>query len=229
MYESDYNLIRESAPLKKERKGGAANLMLTALIIEAGRMLDEGFEKEAVEAAAFKAFGMDKGFLAVMESAGPDKALALMEHLNDDADPDAPFIRKYDNFFSPPKSFRKWKGETPSEGKKTDGPEESKEDVSEDFMLMDLLGRRFKGVLFMIAVDLVESGVSGIGDVDSICKTDFGWEDGPFGMMNRIGVEESLRIVTEKMELSHRREINFPIPRMLIDQVGLKQPWMIPS
>ena len=229
MSDSNHTLINESMPLKKERRGGAANLMLAALIIEAGRMLDEGFEKEAVEAAAIKTFGMDKGFLAVLDSVGPDKALALMEHLSDGSDPESSFVRIYDNFFSPPESLKKWKGITGVEDKKKGGSEESGEDVMEDFMLMDLLGRRFKGVLFMTAVDLVESGVSGISDVDSICKSDFGWPDGPFGMMNRIGLEESLKIVTEKMELSHRREINFPIPRMLIDQVGLKQPWMIPS
>jgi enoyl-CoA hydratase/3-hydroxyacyl-CoA dehydrogenase len=103
------------------------------------------------------------------------------------------------------------------------------EDVMEDFMLLDLLGKRFKGVLFMAAVDLVESGVMRIEDVESICKTAFGWAEGPFTMMNRLGLEDSLRLVTEKMELSHRREINFPIPRLLIDQVRLQKPWMIPT
>jgi enoyl-CoA hydratase/3-hydroxyacyl-CoA dehydrogenase len=228
MSKNDHILIRESFPLKKDRKGGAANLVLTALVIEAGRMLDEGFERESVEAAAVKAFGMSTGFLAVMESAGREKALALMADLSDDSDPEDPFIKKFDNFFSPPASFVK--GETQGTGAGQGiSPASPAAKAGEDFMLLDLLGRRFKGVLFMIAVDLVESGVSGIADVDGFCKADFGWAEGPFGMMNRIGPEESLRIVTEKMELSHRREINFPIPRLLIDHAGLKQPWMIPS
>ena len=148
MSDSDYILITESMPLKKERKGGAANLMLTALIIEAGRMLDEGFEREAVETAAVKAFGMDKGFLAVMESVGPDKALALMEHLSDDSDPGGSFFRIYNNFFSPPESLKKWMETTGVGDKKMPGTDESGEDVMEDFMLMDLLGRRFNPLRF---------------------------------------------------------------------------------
>lgn len=229
MDQSEYILIEETIPLKKERKGGGSNLMLAALIAEAGRMLDEGFNKDAVEAAAVKVFGMGKGFLAVMESIGPDKALAFMKLLSDESDPDDLLFQKYDNFFSPPESLEKWAGKSSSDSEKANKSLGSGENVAEDFVLMDVLGRRFKGVCFMVAVDLVESGILGIMDVESICKNDFGWTDGPFGMMNRIGVEESLKIITEKMELSHRREINFPIPRKIIDQVGLKQPWMITS
>lgn len=227
MKKNDLSLIEETVPLKKQRRGGAANLILTALLVEAGRMLDEGMGRREVEAAAVKTFGMDKGFLSVLESVGREKAVSLMEYLSDSTMEDDPFIRTYDNFFSPPESLRLSGAE-----KKVDAEplrDVPAEDTDEDFMLLDLLGRRFKGVLFMIAVDLVESGVVGTEDVETICKRDFGWDEGPFVMMNRTGVEESLRIVTEKMELSHRREINFPIPRMLIDQVGLKQPWMIPS
>ena len=185
-------------------------------------MLDEGIEKDAVEDAAVRMFNTEKGFLALFEDAGVEKALALMELLSGGSPPEDPFAAKYDNFFSPPKSLKDWKPE----------PDQSAADGDnkiQDFVLLDFLGMRFLGVLFMAAVDLVESGVLGIEDVEALCKYSFGWTEGPFAMMNRMGIEESLRIVTKKMELSHRQEINFPIPRLLLEQARLQKPWMLPS
>jgi len=43
--------------------------------------------------------------------------------------------------------------------------------------------------------------------------------------MNKMGMMEVMRIVTERMELSHRKEINFPIPRLLIHQAQKGEPW----
>lgn len=229
MSEREIILIDEPIPLKKARKGGAANLMLTALLVEAGRMLDEGFQQDAIEAAAVKTFGMEEGFLAWLERIGIEKARAMMELLSLGSGEEDPFAARFDNFFSPPKCLLNWKPLGDKNAAVEQKAEGSDGEEMEDFMLLDLLGRRFKGVLFMTAVDLVEAEVLGLGDVESLCKTAFGWAEGPFAMMNRIGVEESLKIVTQKMELSHRREINFPIPRLLLDQVRLQKPWMLPS
>jgi hypothetical protein len=48
-------------------------------------------------------------------------------------------------------------------------------------------------------------------------------------MMNRIGIQEAMRMVTEKMEMSHRQEINFPIPKLLIEQAQKNEPWPLNS
>jgi enoyl-CoA hydratase/3-hydroxyacyl-CoA dehydrogenase len=81
----------------------------------------------------------------------------------------------------------------------------------------------------MLAVEVVESGVVDIQDADSMIRSDLGWKEGPFTMMNRIGLQDSMQMVVEKMALSHQKEINFPIPQMLIDQVRRGEPWPLNS
>jgi 3-hydroxyacyl-CoA dehydrogenase len=81
----------------------------------------------------------------------------------------------------------------------------------------------------MIATELVESGILKLQDVERLCKETFGWEEGPFSMMNRLGIQRALQMVTEKMELSHRKEINFPIPWLLISQAQKNEPWPLNS
>ena len=64
------NLIEEPFPLRKERKGGAANLILIALLLEASRMVDENFDVPSVESAAKSVFGLSKGYLSIMDEIG---------------------------------------------------------------------------------------------------------------------------------------------------------------
>ena len=58
-----------------------------------------------------------------------------------------------------------------------------------------------------------------------LCQTAFLWPEGPFALMNRVGIGASLQLVTEKMELSHRQEISFPVPLLLIQQAKRNEPW----
>ena len=81
----------------------------------------------------------------------------------------------------------------------------------------------------MVSVEVVEAGLLKLQDMDTLCKQAFKWEEGPFALMNRLGLDEVMRIVTEKMEMSHRKEINFPVPRMLISQVQKNVPWPLNS
>ena len=78
-------------------------------------------------------------------------------------------------------------------------------------------------------MEIVEAGLLEIGDIEKTCLEVFGWKEGPFAMMNRLGLEETMRKVTEKMEMSHRQEINFPIPKLLIDQARKNEPWPLNS
>ena len=75
-------LVPEVAPIKTERKGCATNLILIALFLEAARMVDDGFETIDIEAAAQKAFGIPKGFLAQMDEIGIVKTVAAMKGRN---------------------------------------------------------------------------------------------------------------------------------------------------
>ena len=226
------NLIPEPTPLLKQRKGGALNLIYVALLLEASRMVDDGADIHYIEAAAKKAFGVSKGFLSQMDDVGIPKAVAAMEALAEDFDPQDPVYTKYRNFFEPSESTRKKLKEYQQSEDKEAVRWVSAEDVQKeatDFMLLDLLKRRFQAVYFITAVEVVEAGLLKLIEVDKIVKRTFQWKEGPFSMMNRLGLEETMNLVTEKMQLSHRQEINFPIPRLLISQAQKNEPWPLNS
>lgn len=62
-------------------------------------------------------------------------------------------------------------------------------------------------------------------EVDKLCQNAFLWSKGPFALMNKMGISEVMRIVTERMELSHKKELNFPIPKLLIEQAHKGESW----
>jgi enoyl-CoA hydratase/3-hydroxyacyl-CoA dehydrogenase len=221
-------LIDEPAPLLKERKGGGLNLILTALLVEAGRMLDEGMDVPTIEAAGKKAFLQNKGFLQQADERGVGKAVSLMENLADDSDEQDSFFLIYHNFFSPPRSLVKGPDRTDSSGGEEENllvPQPDTLPGPSEMFTFELLTKRFQAVSFMVAVELIESGVADIQDLDRHCRTDLGWKEGPFTMMNRIGIQESLQMVVEKMQLSHRQEINFPVPKTMLEHAQKGAPW----
>ena len=221
-------LIPEPEKYLKKRKSGVVNLMFTALCVEATRQIDEGFDVRSIETAAKQAFNVPEGFLTEMEKVGIGKAIEFMEYLSDDSDADDPFYSFYHNFFTPgPAAQEKLKKYRESQDKSviTWIPFNDRNKDAGDFMLVDMLKRRFQAVAFVIASDILGSEVAKINEIDSLCKKYLGWKKGPFVMMNEIKIKNVMQMVTERMELSHRREINFPIPRCLIDQAMKNAPW----
>lgn len=226
------SLIPEPAPLLKERKGGGLNIIYVALLLESARMVDEGMDVASIEAAATKAFGTSRGFLRAMDEDGIMEACAAMESLADDSDPEDPFFKFYHNFFSLPESCKD-KMEQMEKAEDKDAvrwvSEREARQEAEDLMKVHALARRFQAVAFITSVDVVESGILDLQDVDRLCREAFGWKEGPFVMMNRIGIGAAMEMVTEKMYLSHRREINFPVPRLMIMQAKKEEPWPLNS
>jgi 3-hydroxybutyryl-CoA dehydrogenase len=202
------------------RKGGAANVIFIGLLLEAARLMEEGFSVAGIEEASRQAFSIPVGFGLMLQAVGPRLAAACLASFADSSQPDHPFHRAYANFFSPPRFMA-------SLGATTSGftPPAEFEEKSADAMVLAHLKRSLWAVAFMTAAEVVEAGIIRRQDVDTLCQLAFQWPQGPFALMNRIGIAESLRIVTEKMELSHRREINFPVPRLLIEQAQKNEPW----
>ena len=223
-------LIEEPLPLREERKGGAAGLMLCALMLEACRMIDDGMEIPHIEAVAGSTFGQAAGFLARMDEIGIMATCAYLTAMSDDSDVEDPIFQKYFNFFKPARCLaeRCEKGRASGTAAlwKAGAGEDREPD---DFMLTDLLKKRFQAVAFITAAEIVEAGLLEISEVEKLCRGAFGWQEGPFAMMNRLGIEEVMRRVTEKMEMSHRQEINFPITKLLIDQARKNEPWPLNS
>ncbi|MFC2170248.1 3-hydroxyacyl-CoA dehydrogenase family protein [Acidobacteriota bacterium] len=200
------NLVKE--PELKQRKGGVANLILVALFLEAARMVDDGFDIPSIEAAAKEAFEIPRGFLSLMDNMGIKIVIDNMSALADSSNPENPLFQVYNNFFTPAESCNaileiyersnnklsvKWISEENS-GKKPP-----------DFLIIDLLLRRFQAVAFIIASEVVDSGVIELGKVDNLCMTVFHWPEGLFARMNRLGIGEVMRMVIERMEHSQER------------------------
>ncbi len=211
---------KQVIPLVSYRKGGAANVIFIGLLLEAARLIEEGFNAAGIEEASRQAFSIPVGFGLMLQAIGPRLAAACLASFADSSQSDHPFHRVYDNFFSPPqflisekKAFSGMAAASGEEGRPI------------DVLTLDHLKRRLWAVAFMTAAEVVEAGIIRHQDVDTLCQLAFRWPEGPFALMNRIGIGESLRMVTEKMELSHRREINFPVPRLLIEQAQKNEPW----
>lgn len=207
-----------------------ANLLLAALFLEAARMIDDGFDISAVERAAKKTFGIPKGFLAKIDEVGIDRVVAFLEYLSDISDPENELAPTFNNFFAPPKILldireRYNAGEEKSAVVFVSGKDVNK--TASDFIHIETLGLRFKAIAFMAATELVESEIIELPALEKFCTSELKWIEGPFSMMNSMGLSQALRIVSERMFLSHRKEINFPIPRLLIMQAQKNTTWII--
>jgi len=217
-----------TTPILSSRKGGAADVIFTALLLEAARMVDEGGDIPSVEAAGKKAFDMPMGFLSLMDHNGIPLGIFAMRSFSDSSNPDDPLYKVFDNFFTPPQSYEKLMEqyqEAEDKSKVKWVSDETAKKEPEDLMLVDVLKNRFLAVAFMTATEVVQAGVIQMEEVDKLCQNAFLWKKGPFTLMNKMGISEALRIVTEEMEVSHRKEINFPIPKLLISQAQAGEPW----
>jgi enoyl-CoA hydratase/3-hydroxyacyl-CoA dehydrogenase len=227
---NDRILVEETISSLKERRGGVANLILAALLLEATRMIDDGFDVAPVEEAAKKAFGIPKGFLSNIDDLGIPKVVDFMEYLSDTTDAENDLRHIYDNFFTPSKSLKEIHEKSLLPDQKPAVVWVTEADAKKtvyDFMLVETLGQRFKAVVFITATELVESGIIELSDLEKHCTNELKWKEGPFSMMNSIGVGEALKIVTERMFFSHRKEINFPVPRLLITHAQKNTPWLV--
>jgi len=217
-----------ATPILSSRKGGAADVIFVSLLLEAARMVDDGFDVPCIEAAGKKAFSMPMGFLRLMDANGIPLGIHTMHSFSDSSNPGDPLYKAYDNFFIPPESYKRLldkyqKAEDKSSVRWVSGDDAKTE--AKDLMLIDTLKNRFLAVAFMTSVEVLEAGVIEMDEVDKLCQNAFLWREGPFALMNKMGMMEVMRIVTERMELSHRKEINFPIPRLLIHQAQKGEPW----
>ncbi len=214
--------------LLKYRKGGAANTILVSLLLEASRMVDEGCDVPSIEAAGKAAFNMPFGFLNLMDTVGLALSISCLKSFSDSTDPADPLYKVYNNFFTPPRVFNTMQQQYASAPKKSAirwVREEDAQRLPDNPQLVEILAKRFLAVAFMTAAEVVDSGLIEIKETDKLCQNAFFWQEGPFALMNKMSVQEALRLVTERMEISHRQEINFPIPMLLIEQAGQGAPW----
>lgn len=217
-----------ATPILSSRKGGAADVIFVSLLLEASRLVEEGFDIPSIEAAGRTAYNMPLGFLGLMDATGIPLGIKTMDIFSDSSNANDPLYSVYRNFFSPPKSYedvlKRFEEAEDKSAVKWVSPEDAQKKPG-DQQKVDMLKSRFLAVGFMTAVECVDSGVIEMDEVDKLCQNAFLWGEGPFALMNKMGMSEVMRIVTERMELSHKNEINFPIPQLLVKQAQDNTPW----
>lgn len=217
-------------PILSSRRGGAADIVFVSLLLEATRMLQEGYDVPSVEEAGKLAFGMPMGFLTLMDVTGLEVGLYSMESFSRPSGHEDELISAYGNFFSPPqvyydivkrqreagdKSSVRWVSEAQAAAKPSDPK------------VVGRLRDRFLGVGFMTAAEVVDSGVIGIADFEQLARNAFLWREGPYALMNKVGVREAFRLVQERAERAAEQGIDFPIPGNLKRQAEMDAPWAI--
>jgi enoyl-CoA hydratase/carnithine racemase len=85
------------------------------------------------------------------------------------------------------------------------------------------IGERFLGVVLGIAAMLVEEEVASIEDIDRGALIGLRWAQGPFAMMNRIGLDRVLELVQGVAEVNP----SFVVPEVLQKQAASDQAWRI--
>jgi len=80
---------------------------------------------------------------------------------------------------------------------------------------------RFLGVCLGVAAKLVDEGVASIEDTDKGAKIGLRWTQGPFEIMNRIGIEKTCEVVQGIAE----RYPEFNTPELLLKQKALEIPF----
>jgi 3-hydroxybutyryl-CoA dehydrogenase len=216
---------RQVIPLKVYRQGGAANIIFVGLVLEALRLVEEGYPANLIDEASRLAFSTSFGLLSLLQFIGPETTLATALSFSQGLAISEALVAAYDNFFTVPAGLRDLIGREGAQALASFLKKEGVAPPSPYSLVLELARQRFQAVAFMTASEVVQAGLLDPPVCDRLCQLAFGWPEGPFTMMNRLGLEASLQMVTERMELSHRQEINFPVPRNLIERGQKNEPW----
>jgi enoyl-CoA hydratase/3-hydroxyacyl-CoA dehydrogenase len=87
----------------------------------------------------------------------------------------------------------------------------------------DAVGERLMGAVFGVAAQLVAEDVASVEDTERGALVGLRWPQGPFGMMNGLGIDRSLELV-EKVASIHP---SLSVPDLLKQQASSNQLWTI--
>jgi enoyl-CoA hydratase/3-hydroxyacyl-CoA dehydrogenase len=192
----------KTAIVVKDAPGFAVNRFFVPFLNEAARMLEEGVASiPTIEEAAKKAFRIGMGPFLLMNVTGIPIAVHAATTLGNELGP-----------FYAPAGILKAQME---KGENWDLAGEADESGLEP--LID----RFYGVCLGVAAALVDEGVASMEDTDRGAKIGLRWIEGPFEIMNRIGIDRTYRVVSEIAE----RYSDFKMPEVLARQKELGKPF----
>jgi enoyl-CoA hydratase / 3-hydroxyacyl-CoA dehydrogenase len=192
----------KTAILVQDAPGFAVNRFFVPFLNEAARMLEESLaEIPTIEEAGKRAFKIGMGPFELMNVTGIPIAVHASTTLGNELGP-----------FYAPAPILKAQMEK-KENWKLEGPvDEAK---------LPALIDRFQGVCLGVAAALVDEGVASIEDTDRGAKIGLRWIQGPFEIMNRIGIAKTYEIV----QAICRNYPTFKMPAILEKQHRLGKPF----
>ncbi|MBW2370246.1 MAG: enoyl-CoA hydratase/isomerase family protein, partial [Deltaproteobacteria bacterium] len=186
----------------KDTPGFAVNRFFVPFLNEAARMLAEDMANIAtIEAAAKQAFKIGMGAFELMNVTGIPIAVHSADTLGREL---GPFYATSETLRAQMESGENWdlSGEV----------DESKIEAVSD---------RFLGVCLGVAATLVDEGVASIEDTDRGAKIGLRWIQGPFEIMNRIGIEKTHALVAAACNIYP----DFKMPEILEKQKAFGRPF----
>ncbi|MDW7739309.1 MAG: 3-hydroxyacyl-CoA dehydrogenase NAD-binding domain-containing protein [Bacillota bacterium] len=183
--------------LVKDSPGFCVNRIFIPWYVEAIRIIEEGIANvPTVNEGTKRAFGIGIGLFELWNMSG-GTVIGLHGAKN--------LGRELGNFYAPPELLR-----------------HQVEDLNADFSLegeideskMDIIAERLYAVAIGVACAQVDEGVVTIEDVDRAIKIGLAWRQGPFELINSLGIEKAYQLVKE---LSNRHP-DFKMPELLIKQ-----------
>ncbi len=198
------NLHGKTPIVVKDSPGFSVNRIFIPWYVEAIRVIEEGLANvPTVNEATKRAFGLGIGLFELWNMSG-GTVIGLHGARN--------LGRELGSFYGPPEMLRR-----------------QVEDLKEDFSLegeideskMEMIAERLYAVAMGVAAAQVDEGVATLEDVDRGTRIGLAWRQGPFEMMNSMGIEKAYRMVKK---LADRHE-SFKMPRLLEEQYKKGKPF----
>ena len=170
----------------KDRPGFVVNRFFVPWLNEACLLLQEGVASAAaIDAVAEKAFRIGMGPFALMNLTGPPIALHSTDYLAEQL------------------HCPRYKGAANLRKMVSDG---EMWDIGEDTECSDeaaaIIRQRLMGQVFAVSAQIVAEEICSMEDVDRGAKVGLRWMNGPFEIMNAIGVEEAHRMAAAYANLA---------------------------
>jgi enoyl-CoA hydratase/3-hydroxyacyl-CoA dehydrogenase len=196
----------DKIPIKvKDAPGFAVNRFFVPWLNEATRMLDEGVASTpTIDQAAMEAFSIGMGPFALMNATGIPIAYHSSSFL----------ARNLGPFYEPSETLRR----------QFEAGEQWDLEGEIDEQAKEVLRDRFLGVVFGVAAQLVDEGVATAEDTDRGATVGLRWAQGPFAMMNEMGVEQAQALVEA---LAAQSKGTFAVPELLREQAAQGEPWAL--
>lgn len=200
--------------IRGSRKGGVADIIFVALLLEATRMLEEGFDISTIEAAGKKAYNIPIGFLELMDATGLPVGLASMYSFSDATNPKDALYKVYGNFFAPRNNYidlidKFNRAKDKSEVRWIQDKKQLTTNVNPK--TVEELANRFLAIGFLTATECVDAKLITIEDLELLTQNAFLWNKGPFTLMKELGAKKVADVVRKREELAKGFGQYFPI------------------